>query len=255
MASMHLCVLVVVLGTVCSSFSQRPLHRVRRGITLVDGDKKVFYPTLPHEYGTPSVDQKAVDQETHLQELNYNLLNRIHSELNEVERQISHLIEQYNNIYQNNVAIKSTVLPKEYGPPQHESLFNAKFIKDNTETIQSSINNLKSIAQHLENELNKHVQRPHSRLTTVADKVLSIDPSQHYHINAAGVLPEFLTLDPFVAYGPAPNVAFAPPAPGATSGNTALETDVYSPPDGVLLAPPAPGQYPIRTRIARSVRR
>uniref|UniRef100_A0A8D8T2G8 Uncharacterized protein n=2 Tax=Cacopsylla melanoneura TaxID=428564 RepID=A0A8D8T2G8_9HEMI len=182
--------------------------------------------------------------------MNYNQLNRIHSELNQIEKLISNMVDQYNNINQNNVAIKTTVLPKEYGPPQNDNLYNAKFIKDNTETIQSSINNLKSIAQHLENELNKHVQRPHSRLTTA-----SIDPSQHYHINAAGVLPEFLTLDPFVAYGPAPNVAFAPPAPGATSGNTALEIDIYSPPDGVLLAPPAPGLYPIRTRVARSLRR
>ncbi|KAI5700148.1 hypothetical protein M8J75_014889 [Diaphorina citri] len=238
---MQFCFIILALVTVGSSSL-----RIRRDITRGDSNQQIFYPALPNQYGAP-----RIDQESHLQQTNYNLLGRIYAELNQIESLISHLISQYNSLHQNNVAIKSSKLPSEYGPPSpaEPSLYNSKFIRDNTETIQSSINNLKSIAQHLENELSKHVKRPSNRITS--DKVPVIDPNQHYHISAAGVLPEFLTLDPYVGYGPAPNVNFAPPAPGANTGNTVSETDIYSPPDGVLLAPPAPGQYPIRTRIAR----
>lgn len=235
--------------TLYTSTAHGELHRIRRGISRIDANQQIFYPTLPNEFGAP-----YGDQESHLQESNYYLLNRIHSELDNIKFLVSQLLTQYNRIHQNTATIKSLSLPTEYGPPAHDtSLYNEKFIRDNTETIRSSINNLKSIAEHLESELNKHVKRPHSRLET--DKVPVINANQHYHINAAGVLPDFLTLDPFVGYGPAPNVNFAPPAPGATSDNTATLTDTYSPPDGVLLAPPAPGRFPIRTRAVTFLQR
>lgn len=228
--------------TISTSIANGNPLRVRRGITRIDSNQQIFYPTPPNQYGAPSD-----DHESHLQETNYYLLNRIHSELGQIQSLINHLISEYSRIHHNTATIKVLSIPTEYGPPAPDtSLYNEKFIRDNTQTIQSSIDNLKSIADQLEVELNKHVKRPHSRLET--DKVPVINANQHYHINAAGVLPDFLTLDPYVGYGPAPNVNFAPPAPGATSDNTASLSDIYSPPDGVLLAPPATGQFPIRTR-------